>query len=66
MSAAPQMLIEKLEQLPPQQLAEVEDLSIFWRTSRAAAMRGNGCWPLPPPWKRQVFRPYLWMKSMPK
>jgi Protein of unknown function (DUF2281) len=29
MSATPQMLIEKLEQLPPQQLAEVEDFVDF-------------------------------------
>ncbi len=29
MGAAPQVLIEKLEQLPPQQLAEVEDFVDF-------------------------------------
>ena len=39
MSAAPQVLIEKLEQLPPQQLAEVEDFVDFLanKSRRSAA-----------------------------
>lgn len=39
MSTAPQVLIEKLEQLPPQQLAEVEDFVDFLanKSRRSAA-----------------------------